>query len=63
MLIRLAFARYVARRIQLHTGEAKRKEKRNLHEASKPVIKFGHGAYAVVPAGVFGQQDHPSNVI
>lgn len=44
-------------------GEVKRKKKRDLHEASKPVIKFGHGAYAVVPAGVFGQQDHPSKVI
>lgn len=33
-----------------------------LHDASKPVMKLGHGAYTVVPAGVLGQQDHPSNV-
>lgn len=33
-----------------------------LRDASKPVMKFGHGAYTVDPAGVSGQQDHPSNV-
>ncbi|EFN80925.1 hypothetical protein EAI_04714 [Harpegnathos saltator] len=25
-------------------------------------MKFGHGAYTVDPAGVFGQQDQPLNV-
>lgn len=38
------------------------KKKNNLQEASKPVMKFGQETYAVVPAGVLGQQDHPSKV-
>lgn len=33
-----------------------------LHDVSKPVMKFGQGAYTVDPARVLGQQDHPSNV-
>lgn len=33
-----------------------------LRDVSKPVMKFGQGAYTVDPARVFGQQDHPSNV-
>lgn len=40
----------------------KLKGKNNLREASKPVMKFGQGTYAVAPAGVLGQQDHPSKV-